>query len=86
MTRIVCIVCDVAKQSSEDRGYCDGCGKRTGNRSIAPDDAPIAPGSALRFWEQRELFEQEAKAVVMFLFALVLWGVFAACVWRGRRG
>lgn len=60
MTRIVCIVCDVAKQSSErleDRGYCDGCGKRTGNRSIGPDDAPIAPGSALRFWEQREIYE-----------------------------
>lgn len=60
MTRIVCIVCDVAKQSSErleDRGFCDGCGRRTENRVVADDHQPIAPGSTLRFRDQRELYE-----------------------------
>lgn len=65
MTRIVCIVCDVAKQSSErleDRGYCDGCGRRTENRVVAADHQPIAPQSALTFAQQRALFERERRA------------------------
>lgn len=64
MTRIVCLVCDVAKQSSErleDRGYCDGCGRRTENRVVADDHQAIAPQSALTFAQQRQLFEQERK-------------------------
>lgn len=64
MTRIVCLVCDVAKQSSErleDRGYCDGCGRRTENRAVADDHQPIAPASALTFAQQRELFLNERR-------------------------
>lgn len=69
MTRVVCIVCDVAKQSTdlaaEESGcqfaWCDGCGQRTRNREVASDTAVIAPGSALRFRDQREIFEKDRR-------------------------
>lgn len=60
MTRIVCLICDVAKPSTShvtDVDHCDGCGRKTANREVASDTALIAPGSALRFREQRELYQ-----------------------------
>lgn len=70
MTRIVCLVCDVAKKKSDldhaerqghENAYCDGCGKRTRNREVASDQALIAERSALTFAQQRELFLDERR-------------------------
>lgn len=61
--RFVCVVCDVHKPDAvrlNDRDWCDGCGKRTANREVASPNAVIAPGSALRFRDQRRIYEESA--------------------------
>lgn len=60
MTRVVCIVCDVVRRDQRDTtiaSWCDGCGRLTQSREVASDAALIAPGSALRFRDQRDIYE-----------------------------
>lgn len=71
MSRIVCLICDEPKRyadvenerrrltGNQDSAMCLTCGQRTPNRHVADDNAVIAPGSALHFAEQRELYQRE---------------------------
>lgn len=61
--KIVCIVCDAPKPyaRSGDPGtdWCDVCARLTRNRGVASDSAFIAPGSTLRFKDQRRLYQEK---------------------------
>lgn len=50
-----CYVCDREKRDP----YCVYCQRDTPTRDVAPPNALIAPGSALRFRDQAELFRRE---------------------------
>lgn len=62
--RLVCVICDREKPTAEavaTPSTCIDCGRVTGNREVASDGQVIAPGSAMTFREQREVFQREGR-------------------------
>lgn len=61
----VCLICDVrkpdARNGEQGADWCDGCGRLTRNREVSSDNTLIAPGSTLRYRDQRKLFENERE-------------------------